>query len=126
MRSPTSSKILVVITLSSLLLSAFILSSPQNCSVSSIHDRFTGGECTAEAIHAQTLWISDNNRQAVLNDKLILAAAVVVVFTLIRRLLPIKIDIAKRLWMRAQTAHREQNLFHKKIFLPYLFATHGW
>lgn len=113
-------------TLITLVFGSLILSGTNSCGVSAGRSIFVGGECTAETINTQTAWILDEEHEAVLTEKIALIVVLLLGLVLVRRILPIKVDVAKRLWIRAQEVHRERNLFHKKIFLPYLFATHGW
>lgn len=121
----TLKKYFASFTLITLVFGALILSGTNSCGVSAVRSLLVGGECTAESISTQTLWILEEEQEAVLTEKIALIAVLLFGLALVRHLLPIKVDVAKRLWIRAQEVHRERNLFHKKIFLPYLFATHG-
>ncbi len=117
-------KIFAGLTIVTLMLCAFVVSGQTHCNARAAESKFVGNACTAEALNPQTLWIMNEDHPGILNEKLIFAT-IVLGWVLIRRLLPIKVDRAKRLWIRAQEVQRERNLFYKN-FLPYLFATHGW
>ncbi len=112
-------------TLITLVFCALILSGTNSCGESVGRSLFVGGECTAEVVSAKTVWILREDHEAVMNEKIVLVGIAVLGLMLIHRILPIKVDIAKRLWIQAQNVRRDRGLFQRDIFLPYLFATHG-
>lgn len=95
------------------------------CLVSATGEHLVGNECTAEAISMATVWSWTETTTALPAQKLLLLIALIVAVTP-ATFLRVLTTTRGLTWFNRRLNLARTGPAPNRLFLPYLFATHGW
>ena len=121
-KHPLTTGLLLVATVLSLLT---IGTSSMSCLAPVPHSSLIGGACTAEALSQPMTWISREQIVVLPTEKILLVvAAFVMIFACTQQ----HTSARRRslCWFNTRQNFSREGPIPDHLFLPYLFATHGW
>ncbi|NQV90445.1 hypothetical protein HQ487_03510 [Candidatus Uhrbacteria bacterium] len=117
---------LALTTMITLVACLFVVNHQTHCAIPSENNLLLGNACTAEALSNPTIWTLNETNGTLPSEKFQIIIAFVVLFFTRHLFSQIKRPERGLSWLQRRKITIRSGPAPNQLFLPYLFATHGW